>query len=373
MIAFKLRFTYASVSLLMVMACGHKEEKKLSADSVPVVEMTGVRSLQPSLPIVLPGELKPWNKTEIVTKVKGYVGSVHVDRGSKVRKGEILATLEAPEIVAELNQTRARMSAAEATLIEQRSRKLASRMTYRRIVETSRTDGAVSANELDVAFARMMGDSALADAAQQNLHAAQAQLAAQTQLVSYLSVKAPFDGLITERNISPGDLVGDQSKPIFILEDQSKLRLTIAIPENLANSIEEKSIVSFSIQADPLKKYEARFARSANSLQENNRSMMAEFDFDNQQGNVKAGMYAEVHLPFMRNKPTLFVPPSALIHSTEGVFVVRINNNAAEWINVQKGNTADSLVEVFGTLKEGDRIVKKAYDELRNGQPLKAK
>jgi membrane fusion protein, multidrug efflux system len=84
-------------------------------------------------------------------------------------------------------------------------------------------------------------------------------------------------------------------------------------------------------------------------------------------------MYAEVKLPVLRNKPTLFVPRTAVLRSTEGVFLVRVNNNAAEWIPIQQGNSLDSLVEVFGTVQAGDRIIRQANDELRNGQVVKTK
>lgn len=357
----------------VLLSCRHEEKKRAEVATVPWVEVTAIKRLQPSLQVILPGELKPWNKAPLFAKVKGYVGQVNVDRGSIVKKGQTLAVLEAPEVVAALNHARAQVSSAEASVIEQRAKKKASKLTYNRIVETSQTAGAVSANELDMAYSKMMADSALSNAADENLHAAQAQLASQSQLVNYLSVKAPFDGTITERNVSPGELVGADSKSLFTLEDRSKLRLTIAVPENLSNSIEDKSVVFFSVQADPLKQYEAHFARSSNTLQENNRSMMAEFDFMNTAGDLKAGMYAEVRLPVTRNKPTLFVPRTSLIHSTEGVFVVKVKDNTAEWVGIQKGNSLDSLVEVFGALKEGEKIVKQAYEELRNGQALKIK
>ncbi len=125
------------------------------------------------------------------------------------------------------------MASADATLIEQRAKQKASRLTYERIVQTSRTAGAVSANELDVAYSRMQADSALAVAAASNLQAARAQYASQHQLVEYLTVRAPFDGVITERNVSPGELVGPEggTRPMFVLEDRSRLRLTVAIPE----------------------------------------------------------------------------------------------------------------------------------------------
>jgi membrane fusion protein (multidrug efflux system) len=369
--------TISVVSLVAVAvaSCNKEEQKTEAVEAIPSVEMVSVKSMQPSMEIVLPGELKAWNKTSLHAKVRGYIGNVLVDRGSIVKKGQILAVLEAPEIVAALNQAKAQVSSAEATLIEQQTKKKISTSTYKRILETSQTKGAVSANELDVAHARMMSDSALENATKENLRAAKAQLASQEQLVQYLSVRAPFDGNITERNISPGDLVGPESnsKAMFVIEDRSKLRLTIAVPENLSNAVEEKSEVSFTTEADPLREYRAKFARSSNSLQESNRTMLAEFDYINSAGDLKAGMYAEVRIPVMRNRPTLFVPRTAVLHSTEGVFVLKVNNEIAEWVSVRKGNSADSLVEVFGKVVEGDRIIRHANEELRNGQSVKSK
>jgi len=366
-----IRLTYFLILAAAITGCGKKRDEQQSETRPTVVDVTTVKSLQPSLPVVLPGELKAWSRTQIVAKVKGYVSKLYVDRGSNVRKGQPLVDLEAPEVIASLNQARAEVSSAEASLIEHRAKQKVSAATYRRVVETNRTEGAVSANELELAYARMMSDSALADASTQNVAAARAQMASQQQLVAYLQVRAPFDGTITERNISPGDMVGtDGNKPLFILEDKSRLRLTVAIPENLANAISSNSTVSFTVQADPSKSYEAHFARSANSVEEKNRSMMTEFDFVNSDDNLKAGMYAEVKLPVTRNKPTLFVPRTAIIHSTEGVFLVRIKDQTAEWVSVQKGNSMDSLVEVFGAIKAGEQVVKTATEELRNGQAI---
>lgn len=369
---FRLHIVLPALSLALLTACGHEEKKTAAASSVPVVHAAAVQRLQPSLQTVLPGELKPWNKTNIFPRVKGYIGSVKADRGTVVRKGQVLAVLEAPELVASLNQARAQEASAEASLIEAKAKMRASGLTHRRMVATSRTKGAVSANELDMAYARMLADSALATAASSNLAAARAQLAAQSQLVSYLTVTAPFDGTVIERNISPGELVGPEgnAKPLFVLEDHARLRLTIAVPENLSNAIPERGAVSFTVQADPNKEYSAQFARSAGSLQESNRTMIAEFDMDNRRGELKAGMYAEVKLPVARNKSTLFVPRTALIQSTEGMFVIRLNENIAEWLPVQKGHVLDSLVEVFGALKPGERVVAEAYEELRNGQAV---
>lgn len=358
---------------VILFSCGKQEKKEEQKNDTPLVEVASVKTLQPSMQIILPGELKPWNKSNIHPKVKGYVGKVVVDRGTLVKKGDLLAVLEAPEIVASFNQAQAQVASADANLIEQKTKRKISASTYNRILETSQTAGAVSANELDIAYSRMMSDSALAQAAEENLRAAKANLASQRQLVQYLSVRAPFDGNITERNVSPGDLVGPEpgSKPLFVIEDRSKLRLTIAVPENLSNAVAENSEVIFSTEADPLREFKAKYARSSNSLQESNRTMMTEFDYENGNGDLKSGMYAEVKIPVMRNRPTLFVPRSSVLHSTEGVFLVKVIDNKTEWVSIRKGNPADSLIEVFGSIHEGDQVVRNVSEEIRNGQAVR--
>lgn len=350
-----------------------KKQKETSQLKTNTVALIKVASMQPSKQVVLPGELKPWNKVSISAKVRGYVGKVNVDRGTLVKRGQVLAVLEAPELKAALSNAQANVAAAEARLIEQQATLKASQLTYERTYETSQTEGAVSANELDMAYAKMMSDSALSSSSRGALEAAKAQLISEKQLVSYLTVRAPFDGIIIERNISPGTLVGPSENgenPMFVLEDQFRLRLTIAIPENLSNSIPENTEATFTVTADPGGKFKATYARSANSLQEHNRSMLTEFDVDNQDGKLKAGMYADVTLPVARNSSTLFVPASSIVTSSEGVYVIRAKENMADWVNVSKGSRLDTLVEVFGALQEGELIVKNADPELRHGTAL---
>lgn len=368
------KFCLGLLIVLTAIACHtEKKQKEASLPEAPKVTLTKVASLQPSKQIVLPGELKPWNKVSISAKVRGYVGKVNVDRGTLVKSGQVLAVLEAPEVEAALSNAQANLATAEARLIEQQATLKASKLTYDRTYETSQTEGAVSANELDMAYAKMMADSALFSSVKGAFEAAKAQLTSQKHLVGYLTVRAPFDGVIIERNVSPGTLVGasgSEENPMFILEDQSKLRLTIAIPENLSNSIPESAEATFTVAADPGNQFKAVYARSANSLQEINRSMLTEFDVDNQNGRLKAGMYANVTLPVARNASTLFVPSSSIISSSEGVYVIRVKENTTDWVNIRKGSQLDTLVEVFGSLHEGELVVKNAHPELRNGMAL---
>ncbi|MCF2486618.1 efflux RND transporter periplasmic adaptor subunit [Dyadobacter sp. CY347] len=335
--------------------------------------MAVVQSLKPAKQLALPGELKPWNKVSIHPKVKGFVKMVNVDRGTLVRKGQILATLEAPEVLSELSQAKAQLIASEAALHESTTRFQTSSLTYNRLLRTSKTEGAVSLNELDLAKARSTTDSSAVAMAQGNVQAARSYMETKSQLAKYLTVAAPFDGIITERNISPGALVGpgeSGAKPLFVLEDNTKLRLTLAIPENLSNAIPSKGEITFTVSASPEKQYKGVYARSSRTLTEENRSMMTEFDVDNRSNELKAGMYAQVSLNSARTANTLFVPTSAVVYSSEQVFVIREKDKKAEWVPVKRGTVVDSLVEVFGNLHAGDPIVKKASEEFRNGESL---
>ena len=365
--------------VLGMVAC-HSAAEETKADTskpveTPATEIVEVQSLRPTKQIDLPGELKPWNKVSIHPKVKGFVKAVRVDRGTHVRRGQVLAVLDAPEIVSELSQAKAQLISAEAALSEHTTRYRTSSTTYSRLVRTNRTQGAVSLNELDLAHARALSDSASLAVAKGNVEAARSHWQAKSQLVSYLTITAPFDGIITERNISPGALVGPgegSAKPLFILEDDRTLRLTLAIPENLSGALPKQGTVSFTVPAIPEKRFSAKFARSASSLMEENRAMMTEFDVDNRSNELKAGMYAQVQINIERSAPTLFVPVTSVVTSSQQVFLIRLKDEKAEWVTVKKGNVIDSLVEVFGEVQAGDPIVKKASEEFRDGQALKA-
>ncbi len=364
------------VSVVAFSACSHSSEEAETSDtgSSPVeVAWSPVVSLKPSKGITFPGELKPWNQVGIYAKVNGFVRTIMVDRGTHVRKGQVLAILDAPEIHSELSQIEAQKIAAQAALSQQMAHLTASSATYNRLRHANRfQEGSISVNEIDQARSKAWSDSAAVAAARENLKAAEALYKSKSEFASYLTLTAPFDGTITERNISPGALVGrgEAGKPLFVLEDSRTLRLTVAIPESFASSLPPEARVSFSVTAFPDKQFSARLARSSGSLQEHNRAMMVEFDTYNHNGQLKSGMYANVSLPVIRHDSTLFVPATAVVTSSEQVFVIRSKNGVAEWVTVKKGVALDSLVEVFGELHAGDHIVRKASEEIREGDAL---
>lgn len=343
----------------LLASCSSKQNESAehSAKHPAAVTVVPVQELLPEGSIILPGDLKAWEQITIYAKVKGFVKRLSVDRGSAVRRGQVLAVLDAPELQEQLAE-------ALAKLEESRAQFAHSKAVFMRLLQTNQTQGAVSAGELETAKLRAAADSAA-------VQSMQSAVQTKREMVRYLSINAPFDGIITERNISPGALVGPddvaKARPMFVLENNRTLRLTVAVPEQYSSELQAKAKVTFTVSALPEQVFSAELSRSSGTLEQNIRAMLTEFDVPNPTNMLKAGMYADVKLPVKRHTPTLFVPTNSIVNSTERTFVVAVRDGRAEWINVKKGLALDSLTEVFGALSAKDVVLKKASEEIRSG------
>ncbi|MCW3108268.1 MAG: efflux transporter periplasmic adaptor subunit, partial [Segetibacter sp.] len=283
------------------------------------------------------------------------------DVGSEVKQGQLLVSMEAPEI-------NSRMSEAQSTLKSLQALYISSKANYNRLLETSKTPGTISPNDLDQALARVNSEKARLEGAQAAIHAVAATR-------SYLDIRAPFSGVVTARNINPGAYVGPSGKgsetPMFVLQQQRRLRLVISVPELYTGLLHEQDVVSFNVKSMPDRKFTAQVKRMAGSLDERLRSERLEMDVFNNDKRLLPGMYAEVSIPLPAKDSTFVIPKTALVLSTEKVFVIRVVNQKAEWVDVKKGLEANDKVEVYGNLNEGDKIIKTATDEIRNGSDIK--
>jgi RND family efflux transporter MFP subunit len=206
--------------------------------------------------------------------------------------------------------------------------------------------------------------------------AAQASAAALKDLESYLNVAAPFSGVITERNVHPGALVGPaggaNAVPMFQLEQNSRLRLVVSVPEIEVSGIARGARVPFSVPAHPGETFTGVVARIPRSMDPKTRSMAVELDVPNPRGALAPGMYATVTWPVKRSRASLLVPLTSIVTTTERTFVIRVRDGRAEWVTVRRvpGAAPGELVEVYGPLREGDLIVKRGSDEIREGARL---
>jgi membrane fusion protein, multidrug efflux system len=339
--------------------------------------------------VVLPGEFIPYLSVPIHAKVAGFVDKVNVDRGSPVKEGELLATMTAPELNAQLAEAVAKVRAAEAQRVqaeaqrvEAQARVVAAESTYQRMKAASATEGAIAGNELvqaqkevDAERAKVQALEGAVQAAQAAVQAAQAVVKASEDVQAYLRVTAPFAGVITARNVHPGALVGtgESSVPMFQLETVNRLRLVVPVPEVDVGGIVHGAKVAFTVPAYPTETFYGTVARVARSLDPKTRSMPVELEVANPQGRLAPGMYPAVKWPVRGRQQVLLVPPTAVVNTSERMFVIRVQDGRAEWVDVKRGPAQGDLVEVMGPLAAGDVLVRRGTDELRAGAKVDAK
>jgi len=303
----------------------------------------------------LPGQLKPFNEVNIFPKVNGFVKQLYVDRGAIVKKGQLLMTLEAPEMESQLQ-------AANSRFLQAQENAIASKEKYQRLKEAAKEPGSVSPLDLDNASAKMKADDAMARSEQSNV-------ASVRTIQDYLNIRAPFDGMIVQRNVSPGALVSPgkgTDQPMLILQDISKMRLEVFIPEDYVDKVDLQQPVTFVFNAMPGSEQTAKISRSANSLG-SMRSEAIEIDVQNKNGQLKPGMYAEVRIPMLSGAKSLLVPNNAIVRSTEREYVVTVKQGKAVLVDIKEGLARNDSTEVFGNLKAGDQIINHPGDELKQG------
>jgi RND family efflux transporter MFP subunit len=332
-------------------------EKKAASDHGKRYTLSQVVQRPLGGTIRLPGTLQAFQEVSIYPRINGFVKSIMVDRGSKVKKGQVLLVLEAPEVTQHFY-------AAQSKYLQAAAMFASSKDNYERTVATSAEPGTISPHDLELSKARMLADSAL-------MNSEQANFRAQEVNKGYLVVTAPFDGVITERNIHPGALVGPDTKvddkPMLMLEQEDKLRLVMQVPEMYSAQLAEQSVVNFDVDAIPGEHFQGNIARQAGTLNDKYRSEAVEIDVPNPQRQLKAGMYTEVVLPLKGSAQAMLVPSSAIVMSTEKKYVVAVKDHHTKWIDIEEGNHHNDSTEVFGHLQPNDQVIVNATDEIKEG------
>ena len=363
-------------------SCGTNSGSSTSAQGTasptPTVEVAKVTSKKLSIATRLPGELQAYEAVAVFPKVTAYVDSISVDRGSRVKTGQLMARLVAPEVAAQRAEAQSKLQAAEAQRAEAEAKLASNQSTYERLKSASATPGVVAGNDLEIAQKGAEADRARLQALRESAEAAKSALKSVIEIEGYLQVRAPLDGIVTERNVHPGSLVGPATSssgagmPMLRVEKTARLRLVVPVPEKYATGIDVGSKVEFSVPAFPSQKFAGTIARVAHSVDVKTRTMPVELDVNNSDGRLSSGMFPEVLWLVRRTEPTLFVPTSAVARTTEATFVVRIRNGNSEWVNVSTGEVDGKLTEVFGDVHEGDEVAVRGTDELRPGTRVNA-
>jgi membrane fusion protein (multidrug efflux system) len=345
----------------------------ISAGWAQKTELVPVISKQISRTIELPGEFQPFQSVSIHAKVRGYVDRVLVDRGTAVKRGQLLVVLTAPEMTAQLDEAESKVHAAESDKLEAEAQLAAAESTYDRLKKAAETPGAIAGNEIVQAQKQVEAAQAVVQSKRQARMGVEAAVRALKDLEGYLRITAPFDGMVTDRLVHPGALVGPGADPVLlIIQTVSRLRLVVAVPENSVGGIVRGATVEFRVGADRERTYSSKVARISHALDPKTRTMPVELDVFNRDGSLSPGMYPLVKWPIRRPRPSLLVPKTSLVTTTERTFVIRNQNGRAEWVNVVKGATDGEMIEVLGSLQAGDMVVRRATDEIREGVAIEA-
>ncbi|CAN5222254.1 efflux RND transporter periplasmic adaptor subunit [soil metagenome] len=346
--------------LILVASCNQgepapaakKQEAKMDTVKAFILAMDSAQKT-----IVLPGDLLPDENVQIRAKVQGYISTIKVDIGSKVTKGQVLALIDAPELNTRVQELNAKEKAAQ-------SRYLASKDYYERIGTASKSDGVIAASELERTKNQLQADEA-------EYKAAQFAVSSNRQIGNYLAIVAPYNGVITKRNINVGSFVGSVGeKPLFEIENNKLLRLRVAVPEVYTNAVLIDNTGDLTTRAFSDKKFKAKLVRKSGSIDNDTRSELWEFEIPNTTGELKAGSYADVKLHFLRTQPSFVLPTSAVVTTLEKKFVIKLSNNTTQWIDVRGGFNMGDKQEIFGDVKTGDTLVLKGNEELKPGRKV---
>lgn len=341
----------------------------------PAVNVVAVESQIVNTTLALPAQIIPYEIVDIYPKVTGFIDMIRVDRGSRVHADEVIVRLSAPELVAQRAQAEANLQTSQSQLSAAQAKLASDEGTYLHLADAAKTPGVVAGNDLLVAEQAAAADRAQVQAATNTVRAAKDALHSVTQLESYLVIRAPFDGMVTLRNLHPGALVGPASgqsgaPPIVQIEDLDRLRLVVPVPEAYIGGIREGQQAAFSVPAYPGRTFHAPIARIAHDVVQNTRTMAVELDVRNASPEITPGSFATVEWPVQRSYPTLFVPATAVTTDLQRTFVIRVRQGKAEWVDVKTGITASGKTEVFGELQPGDIVVANATDAIRPGTSL---
>jgi membrane fusion protein, multidrug efflux system len=228
---------YTSVLLIVGLFC--KSTFGQTAELVPVVSKRISRTID------LPGEIQPYLNVKLHARVSGFVENVLVDRGSIVKQGDLLVEISAPEMKAQIAEAESKLQIVEADRIQAEAQLAASQSTLDRMKEAAKTPGAIAGNEVVLAEKQVEANRALVNSRRQASQAAQASIDAVKTMEAYLKITAPFEGVVTERLVHPGALVGpNTNSPLLIIEQVSRLRVVVSVPEENVGGIARGSNVS---------------------------------------------------------------------------------------------------------------------------------
>jgi RND family efflux transporter MFP subunit len=354
----------------------------------PVVTVLHAQLGEPSSTLLLPGNIEPLYSASIYARTEGYLERRTVDIGASVKAGQVLAVISSPEVDQQLLQARATLAQsvaalqqAGATLEQAKANEELTRLTKERdlplgqqhAISQQIVDEAVQA--YDARVADVSAAQANITAAQANVTANQANVARLQQLQGFEQVLAPFEGVITARNVERGDLVttGAAGKPLFSIAQSGTLRIQVDVPQSEAVNINDGQKAAIVVGERLGREYTGTVVRSAASLNSAARTMLTEVQVDNRDGSLLPGMYAQVRFTLPDQRTSLIIPTSSLIIDQKGMHVVTVQNDTVHFVPVVIGKDMGTKIEILSGIQSSDALVASPGDLLYEGQHVEVR
>jgi RND family efflux transporter MFP subunit len=388
-----MRVLLAVLTLILSTSCsrsdgGSEKAAAIAQDAPALVPTAKVARMDLVNDLVLTAEFEPFQEVDLMAKVSGYVRSIGVDIGDRVRTGQVLATLEIPEMEDDLTRAAASIDQAQAEIItasdELRRAEATHEMahlSYSRIADVlKREPGLVPQQEVDEAHSRDLVAEAQVAAAKSSLKTAEqhARVSRADQgrvetLHKYMTITAPFDGVVTKRYANIGAMIqagtSSQAMPVVQLSQNNLLRLVLPVPESSVGRVRVGETVDVRVLSLG-RTFPGRVARLAEKVQPSTRTMDTEVDVQNPTLTLIPGMYAEVNLHIAESRGALTVPLDAVDRSTANARAYVVAAGAIHIVPVTLGLETDQSVEILSGLKEGDTVVAGRHAGLRDGQKV---
>jgi RND family efflux transporter MFP subunit len=372
-------------AVALVMAVGfegiwHRESQEKAvaawtdAAAIPTVDIVHPTKDAPEQQVVLPGDIHAWYEAPIYARVNGYLKDWYFDFGAQVRKGQVLADIETPEIDAELTAAKAKLNAASAAVKVRDAEAQFAKTTYARWRNSP--PGVVSVQERDAKQADYESGIARLNAAKADMAVAQADVDRLESLQSFKQVVAPFDGVVTARETDIGALINAGSngtaRELFSVADIHKVRIYIKVPQRLAGNIHPGLTAELRLPQYPGKVFTAKATTTSRSVNTSSRTLLVELQADNPDGVLQPGTYVEAQLNLPSDPSTTLIPASAILFRQDGLEVAVIGDDDKVTLKkISLGRNLGVQVEVTGGLMPTDPVVDSPPDSLGSGDVVR--
>ena len=354
----------------------HNEQDRQVADTaeqqrnlVPSVRVDRVRASDSTMLVRLPGTTLPFETANIFARASGYVEKRNVDIGSRVKAGDLLAEITAPELDHQITLAEANLAQTQASLGQAHANRDLARVTSNRTAKLT-AEGWVSKEQGDTDRLALEAQGQAVHVAEANIAAQQAQLQVLQQQKTYQQVVAPFDGVITQRNIDVGSLVqadNTNATSMFTLTDSNVIRVRVYVPQDAAFGVSAGNVVGVRVPEIPDRGFPGKVTRIADALDPATRTLLTEIDVPNPDGALTPGTYCTVELNVPRKSPSLIVPADAVVFDGDGLHVAVVENGSAHFRRIVVARDFGTEVEVRDGVKEGDQVIRNPAVDLLDG------